>query len=59
MNIIPKKPNEYFKFSVTIETLKDIAERFKWLCHYDQLEKEPEKKKMMILVIKLNMRKLY
>ena len=43
MGIIPKKTNGYFKFSVSIETLKDISDRFKWICHYDQLEEEPEK----------------
>ena len=43
MAIAPKKINGYFKYNVTIETLKDISERFKWLCQYDQLEEGPEK----------------
>ena len=42
MAIAPKKINGYFKYNVTIEKLKDISERFKWLCHYDQLEEGPE-----------------
>jgi hypothetical protein len=40
LNIIPTKKNGYFKYDITYEKLKDIADRFKWICAYDEVQND-------------------
>jgi hypothetical protein len=43
--IEPYKTAGYMKYDVTLETLKDLATRFKWICQYDEFEEEEEEEK--------------
>jgi hypothetical protein len=38
--IEPHKTAGLMKYDVTLDTLKDLAVRFKWICQYDEFEEE-------------------
>ena len=42
INIHRKKVNGYWYFSFDIPTLKEIANKYKWICEYDDYEQEEE-----------------
>jgi hypothetical protein len=42
INIHRKKVNGYWYFSFDIPTLKEIANKYKWMCEYDDYEQEEE-----------------
>jgi hypothetical protein len=42
ININRKKINGYWYFSFDIPTLKEIANKYKWICEYDDYEEEEE-----------------
>jgi hypothetical protein len=40
LGIIPHKTSGYMKYDVSIDTLKDLSTRFKWICQYDEFIEE-------------------
>jgi hypothetical protein len=40
LNIEPHKIGGYMKYDVSIDQLKDLATRFKWICQYDEFTTE-------------------
>ena len=49
INIHRKKINGYWYFSFTIPVLKEIANKYKWICEYDDYEQPEEEKEKEVV----------